>query len=236
MNIALILAGGSGTRMGNVEKPKQFLKLGQKPILVHTIEAFLLNGNIDHVIVLVPDLWVQYTEDLIKNNNLLSDRLHVHEGGASRNETIISGCDFINKKLGIEDCVLVTHDSVRPFITQRIINDNISSAKSGVAVDTVIPAFDTIVRSVDGETIQDIPVRSELYLGQTPQSFKLSDFKEITSKLSHQELETFSDACGLFIKNNKQVKLVNGEQYNMKITTQHDLDLANSILRINNND
>lgn len=230
-----ILAGGKGTRMGNTEKPKQFLSLGGKPILIHTLEQFLLNQSFDKILVLCPQEWHAYTNDIIKKYIGEENRIALVEGGTSRNETIINGCRFIEEAFGLsDDDVIITHDAVRPFITQRIIQDNIDMVSKYSAVDTVIEATDTIVESLDGETIASIPVRSHMLQGQTPQSFNISELNKLYHSLSENEKNVLTDACKIFVMKGKQVKLVKGEVYNMKITTLHDLKLANAILAENN--
>ena len=129
-----------------------------------------------------------------------------------------------------ENTVLVTHDAVRPFITQRIIKDNVNGCLKYGATDTVVPAFDTIVESKNGETISNIPIRSEMYQGQTPQSFKLKEFISINESLTEEEKAILTDACKVYVMKNKTVGLVMGETYNMKITTKHDLKIANLMI------
>ena len=159
-----ILAGGSGTRMGNTEMPKQFLMLGDRPIIIHTIEQFLINQSFSKIVVCCPKEWVSYAEDLLEKYNIDTERVEVTAGGATRNDTIINGCKLIEEKYGLTDKdVIVTHDAVRPFVNQRILDDNIKAAKKYDAVDTVIPATDTIVYSKDGKIITEIPDRKECY-------------------------------------------------------------------------
>lgn len=227
-----ILAGGKGTRMGNTEKPKQFLNLGNKPILIHTLEQFLLNPVFVKILVLCPQEWIAYSKDIIKKYLGEQDRVVLIKGGSSRNETIINGCRFIEQEYGLqEDDVIVTHDAVRPFVNQRILRDNIEAAQKYGAVDTVIEATDTIVASVDGEVITDIPLRKQMYQGQTPQSFRIRDLMELYHSLSPEEKEILTDACKIFVINGRKVQLVKGEVYNMKITTLHDFKLANAVLQ-----
>lgn len=232
MTYVEILAGGKGTRMGNTEMPKQFLQLGTKPIFIHTLEQFLLNNEIDKIILCCPKAWMTYAEDIIKKYALNPDKIAVVEGGSNRNETIMNGCKYIEENFGInEDDIIITHDAVRPFVTQRIISDNIESAKKYGAVDTVIPATDTIVISKDGKEISEIPVRKEMYQGQTPQSFNMKQLMETYQSLTEDEKEVLTDACKMFIIKGKTVKIVEGEVYNLKITTLHDLKMANAILK-----
>ncbi|MCF0110515.1 MAG: 2-C-methyl-D-erythritol 4-phosphate cytidylyltransferase [Erysipelotrichaceae bacterium] len=231
MIYAEILAGGSGTRMGNTDRPKQFLMLGNKPILVHTIEAFLLNPRIDRILVVVPNVWLDYSKDIMNKYNVYTDRVHLVVGGSTRNETIMNGCRYIESQWGITDeDIIVTHDSVRPFITQRIINDNIDACLKYGAVDTVIPAVDTIVESTNNETITNIPVRKYYYQGQTPQSFGIAQLTSLYNALTEEEKDILTDACKIFTMKGHPVHLVMGEGYNIKITAMYDLKLANAIL------
>lgn len=230
MIYAEILAGGKGTRMGNTDMPKQFLMLGSKPIIIHTIEQFIVSALFNKIIVCCPKDWITYMNDLldkyIPNNDIV-----VVEGGSTRNETIINGCNYIKDNYGLNnDDVIVTHDAVRPFVNQRILKDNIEKIKKCDAVDTIIPAVDTIVESKDGETISSIPDRKFLYQGQTPQTFNIKKLIDIYSKLSDSEKEILTDACKIFVLKKKKVEIVQGETYNIKITDIHDLKIANAIL------
>lgn len=238
MIYAEILAGGKGTRMGNTEVPKQFLKLGDKPIVVHTIEKFLLNSEISKILVVVPEAWINTTKDLIKKYILQKDKIEVVQGGTTRNETVVNGIKYIEKEYGLNDeDIIVTHDAVRPFVSYRIIEENIQYAKEYGATDTVIPAVDTIVVSDNHNIISDIPVRDKMYQGQTPQSFNAKLLLDTYKKLSENEKNILTDAAKIMVLKGVGVKLVEGEYYNMKITTQYDLLLANSILKgMSNND
>ena len=189
MIYAGILAGGTGTRMGISNLPKQFLELGDRPILIHTIEKFVLEPSIEKIIEAI-DAYRPITEDDI----------------------------------------VVTHDSVRPFITLRMIQDNIELAKKHDAVDTVVEAVDTIVESTNGQFITDIPNRAHLYQGQTPQTFRCKDFIDLYGSLSEEEKEILTDACKIFVIKGKDVALAKGEYSNLKITTVTDLKIAKSMI------
>ncbi|MCI8291278.1 MAG: 2-C-methyl-D-erythritol 4-phosphate cytidylyltransferase [Clostridia bacterium] len=232
MNYVGILAGGIGKRMGKTELPKQFLMVGNKPIIVHTIEQFLINSNIEKVIVAVPENWVDYTIDLV-NKHIVNDKIVVIKGGADRNGTIMSICTYIKENYNINsDDIIITHDAVRPFITQRIINDNVEECIKFGATDTVIQATDTIVESKEDDIISNIPVRDYMYQGQTPQSFKILELMETYNNLTDEEKNILTDACKMYVMKDKKVKLVKGELYNMKITTPYDLKMANMMLGI----
>lgn len=232
MIFAAILAGGIGSRMGETDTPKQFLTLGDKPVIVHTIEKFTINSKFDKIIVLSPKNFINHTNDLIKEYFDDNSRIVVLEGGKTRNDTLINAIDYINDNFDInDDSIIVTHDSVRPFVTHRIIEDNIKAAKEFGACDTVVPATDTIVESVDSKLIKNIPIRDNYYQGQTPQSFKINKLSELINSLSESESNILTDACKIFVLKNEDVCLVEGEITNIKITYPYDLKLANTILK-----
>lgn len=232
MIYAGILAGGTGTRMGISNMPKQFLDLGNKPIIIHTIEKFLLEPEIEKIVVGVHEDWISHAEDLVEEYiSTFKDRIIIVSGGSDRNTTIENIIKAINdyKELTDED-IVITHDSVRPFITLRIIKDNIRLAKECDAVDTVVEAVDTIVESTNGEYITNIPNRAHYYQGQTPQSFRCKDFLSLYNSLTSEEKQILTDACKIFVIKGKEVALAKGEYSNLKITTVTDLKIAKSML------
>ncbi|WP_105994147.1 D-ribitol-5-phosphate cytidylyltransferase [Staphylococcus simulans] len=232
MIYAGILAGGIGSRMGNVPLPKQFLDLDGKPIIIHTVEKFLLVNDFDEIIIATPTKWVSHIKDILNKYGLNHEKIQVVSGGSDRNETIMNIINYIEETKGVDqEDVIVTHDAVRPFLTYRIIKENIDYALKYGAVDTVIPATDTIVTSKDNNSIESIPVRSEMYQGQTPQSFNIELLRSSYNALSPERKQVLTDACKILVESDKQVKLVKGELYNIKITTPYDLKVANSIIK-----
>lgn len=230
MVFAAILAGGKGTRMG-IDKPKQFLMLGSKPIIVHTIEKFLLCELIDRIYVGVHPDWMDYTDDLIKKYISEADRVCLVSGGGDRNGTIFNIVDVIEADFGdSSEHIIVTHDSVRPFVTLRIIRENIEAAEKYGACDTVVNAVDTIVVSGEGDLITDIPDRSKMFQGQTPQTFKMQMIKRLYESLTMEEKEILTDACKICVVRQVPVKLVRGEVSNVKITTIDDMKIAKALI------
>jgi 2-C-methyl-D-erythritol 4-phosphate cytidylyltransferase len=143
----------------------------------------------------------------------------------------MNSIEYIEETYGIDDdSIILTHDSVRPFVTHRIIEDNIEAAIRYGACDTVIPATDTIVESVNGRTIESIPVRDYYYQGQTPQSFNIKKLFNLITSLTEEESNILTDACKIFTLKDEDVYLVEGEVTNIKITYPYDLKLANTIL------
>jgi len=233
MTIGAILAGGIGSRMGNSAMPKQYLQVGTRPIIVHTVEKFLAHPQVEHVVVLTPRSWLGFTQDSLNEHLPRNHGVAVIEGGETRNDTLRCALDWAAAQFGTaEDHIIVTHDAVRPFVTHRIISDNIAAARKHGACDTVIPATDTIVRSDDGAFISMIPPRKSMFQGQTPQSFRCNKLREIMNSLLPEEEAVLTDACGIFALRREPVALVQGEVHNIKITWPYDLKVAHALLGI----
>ena len=233
MIFGAILAGGVGSRMNISDMPKQFLDLGEKPIIVHTLEKFKLCSRLDHIYLGVHPDWLTHTNDLIEKylGKAAAENVHVVAGGTDRNSTIFNIISDIEKNFGeSEDNIIITNDSVRPFVTQRMIEENIDAAIKYGAVDTVTSAIDTIVESDDGEFIKEIPNRQKMYQGQTPQSFKISVLKKLYSELTDDEKAILTDACKICIVKGYPVYMVEGEISNIKITTVSDYKIAQAMV------
>jgi 2-C-methyl-D-erythritol 4-phosphate cytidylyltransferase len=228
---AEVLAGGKGTRMGNINMPKQFLTLQGKPIVVHTVEKFLLNSRLDKILVVSPREWIHHTKDILAKWIGQDSRLVVVEGGQDRNESIMSGIRYIEEEFGIdEEDVIITHDSVRPFVTHRIVEENIDAVLQYGAVDTAVPAVDTIIESDESQNFIDtVPVRQKMFQGQTPQSFNIKKLVEHYQALNAEQKAVLTDACKIFSISGSQVRIVRGEYFNIKITTPHDLKIAEAL-------
>lgn len=232
MIFGVVLAGGIGSRMGNVDKPKQYLLVGDKPILIHTLDRFYIESEFEKIIVLCPAEWVSHTKNLIKKYMDDTSRIVVLQGGETRNETIMNSIRYIEENYGLtDDTIVVTHDSVRPFVTQRIIEENIKYAKQYGACDTAVAATDTIVCSEDNKIISDIPERSKMYQGQTPQSFNALKLKNLYESLTPEEKDLLTDAAKIFVMKGEKVHIVDGEVFNIKITYPYDLRVAEALLR-----
>ena len=233
MVFGAILAGGVGSRMHMADMPKQFLPLGDKPIIIHTLEKFLTSAELDKVYIGVHSDWINYMNDLLVKYipEGRRDMVKSVAGGSDRNSTILNIVAAIEADFGESDeHIIVTHDSVRPFVSLRMIEENIKYAKQYGAVDTVTAAVDTIVVSNDGSFITDIPDRRMMYQGQTPQSFKIGLLKDLYASLSDEEKGILTEACKICVVRNHPVYLVEGSYTNIKVTTPDDYKIAQAMV------
>lgn len=231
MIIAGIVAGGIGSRMGQNIMPKQFLKLAGKPIVIHTVEKFLASPEIDCVVVGVHQEWLHLMQDLTDKYFPEESRIAITAGGSSRNGTIKKIAEKAKEVYGAgADAILVTHDAVRPFLSLRIIKDNVEAASLHGVCDTVFGSTDTIIQSENQEYITGVPIRKTMYQGQTPQSFRMGLFDEVYDSMTEDELEVVTDACKMFFLRGHKVYLVEGDVTNFKITYPFDLKMAATMM------
>jgi 2-C-methyl-D-erythritol 4-phosphate cytidylyltransferase len=231
MNVALILAAGTGSRMGNTDKPKQFLPIYGKPLMVHTIEAFEINDEVDAIVISTNEEYIDDVKVMCKQYDL-TKVCKVVAGGDTRQISVYNGLKGVKEIGAKDDDIIIIHDSARPLISQRIIRENIECCKAYGAVDTVIKATDTIVKSENGQTISDIPVRKELYQGQTPQTFNFSLIWNAHEAVKNKSVPNVTDDTKLVLLLGHDVHLVEGDKLNFKITTFDDLMMLKALLKI----
>lgn len=234
MIYAAILAAGLGQRMHRQDMPKQFLSLGDKPILIHTVEQFLINERIDKLIVAAPSDWMRYTEDLLAKYNFTEKEIVVMLGGANKTESIKKVTDWIAENYTIQDNdILVIHDAIRPFVTQRIINDNIDLAKQYGAANTSIETIDALLTSQNGKVIDEVLFHEVIYAEQTPQTYNLKTLIDVFNHAAATAIDllTVSELPRLYISCGNTMHMVRGEYSNSKIVHPYDLRVANALLK-----
>lgn len=232
MIIAGIVAGGKGSRMAVGDIPKQFFDLCGKPVIVHTIEKFLSCSEIDIVITGINPEWKQYMNRLKDEYFENEKRLFVTDGGNDRNDTIFNIISAAKSIFGAkENNIVLTHDAVRPFVTQKIITDNITAMEKYDVCTTAISATDTVVCSENGNIVSDFPVRSTMFQEQTPQTFRLGEFLKVYNSVSEDDRKNITDACKMFYLNKYNVGLVDGDVSNIKLTYPFDYEVAKIIAK-----
>ncbi len=248
MIYAAVLAGGIGSRMG-ADKPKQFLEFGDRPVIVHTVERFMECDEIDRVIVMTPAEWCDYTRNLLVqyfcsasvgtgeemhegagSGSEEGGRITVAVGGQTRNETLMNAISVIEADGNLDDeTIIVTHDAVRPFVTERMIRENIAAARETGACETAFPATDTIIETDDNKYVATVPDRSRLWMVQTPQTFRAKKLRELYMSLTEEEKEVLTDAARIYVMKDEPVEIVRGESWNIKITYPQDIKIAEAI-------
>ena len=230
-NIAVILAGGSGKRLG-LRKPKQFLKMAGQTILEHTVTTFNLHNEIDEIAIVIHPMFYAEVEFMVSKNGWTKVK-KILNGGGERYESSLSAIRAY--ELDQDEVNLIFHDSVRPLVSARIISDVCASLRQNDAVDVVVPAVDTIVKvSEKGDYIDDIPNRNNLRRGQTPQGFHLNVIKRAYEIALKDPNFRATDDCGIVVKYLPETKvaLISGEECNVKLTNPEDIYLLDKLFQI----
>lgn len=213
---ALLLMAGSGERFGGLA-PKQFYLLQNKPIYRYALETLLEASVFDQIILVSHPDWVDIPHP------------YVIKGGKNRQESAYLGLKALDPK---PDLVLI-HDAARPFLTKKMIEENLEKASAYGAVDTCIPSTDTPVFAPDGERIENIPPRKAFFRGQTPQTFRYDWIMEAHEKALRDGLFGASDDCQLLLRMGKKVYITKGSEKNIKVTTEADLAIVEALFSQN---
>ena len=227
-NIAVILAGGSGSRFG-LDLPKQFLKVAGKKVIEHTIDVFEHNELIDEIAVVTRPEFISDIEQMVVNNHYAKVR-KILQGGKERYHSSLSAINAYTN----DDDNLIFHDAVRPLVNDRIIDDCVKALEKYEAVDVAIPVADTIIQVDEKDCIQTIPTRSTLRSGQTPQCFKRGVIHKAYEIALQDPQFVTTDDCGVVRKYLPDVPVfvVKGEVFNMKITYKEDLFLVDKLFQL----
>lgn len=228
MNIAIIFAGGTGQRMNTRTKPKQFLELHGKPILVYTIEQFQNHKLIDEIILVSLEDWIDYCEELIDKYKLTKVNTIV-PGGRNGQESIYHGLRKA-KELYDKDTIVLIHDGVRPLIDQETITKNINSVKLNGSAITVIPATETIIMTDESGQVETIIDRSKCRMARAPQSFWLLDIVQAHERAIKENKTSFIDSVSLMQFYGFKLYPIEGSIENIKITTPLDFYTFKSII------
>jgi 2-C-methyl-D-erythritol 4-phosphate cytidylyltransferase len=222
--VAVIPAGGTGTRMG-ADVPKQFLPLGGVPMLLHSLRAFDRAPSVDAVILVVPhEEQRRALTDVIERYGVKKVQ-KVVAGGETRQQSVYNGL----KETGPDVEIVVVHDAVRPFVTEDLIEQSIQAARKGGGAIVAIPLKDTLKQAGPDRQIQRTLDRNEMWLAQTPQTFRRDLLLEAYEKAAIERLQATDDAA-LVERLGHKVGIVAGTWENIKVTTPEDLVLAEAIL------
>ncbi|MGY1735352.1 SDR family NAD(P)-dependent oxidoreductase [Geodermatophilus sp. SYSU D00684] len=228
--VAVVLAGGTGTRVG-LSTPKQLLRVAGKPVIEHTIAALNNAPQVDEIVVLMAPGHLDPVRDILRHG-AYAKVTQLLEGGETRNATTRRAI----QALGDEECNVLFHDAVRPLVSQRIIADCVEALATHEAVDTAIPSADTVIRvdAATGGRIEDVLPRSLLRRGQTPQGFRLSVIRRAYDLAARDPGFEATDDCTVVLRYLPDVPIVvvRGEDRNMKITEPIDVYLADRLFQV----
>ena len=232
-NVAVVLAGGTGTRVG-LSIPKQLIKIAGKPIIEHTIAALQQSPLIDEILVLMAPGYLDEIRAIVRKGGY-TKVTQILEGAGTRNDTTATAL----AALGEEDCNVLLHDAVRPLVSQTIIAANVEALRTHLAVNTAIPSADTVIQVADrSETMADVLPRHLLRRGQTPQSFRLSTIRAAYEKAAHDADFTATDDCTVVLRYLPEVEIavVAGHERNMKVTEPIDVYIADKLFQLTSAD
>ena len=228
MNTALIFAGGAGRRMHSAGKPKQFLELHGKPIIIHTLEHFERHPEIDAIAVVCIAGWIDYLKDLLIRFHIKKVRWIV-PGGETSQESTRAGLGILEANCDPRDTIVLIHDGVRPLITEKVISDNIAAVREYGNAITAAPAIETIITVDENEDVTELIDRQSCRLARAPQSFYLSDIIAMHQKAMADNYDKMIDSASLMIHYGVKLHLVEGPAENIKITTPSDFYIFKAI-------
>ena len=234
MNVAVIFAGGSGTRMHSKSRPKQFLELNGKPIIIYTLELFDNHPEIDAIVVSCIAEWIPFLEKMIRKFEI-TKVAKIVSGGKNGQESIFKGLNAAKDVVGDDEhSVVLIHDGVRPLITEETITDNIRKVNEVGSCITCVPATETfIVNQPDGSL--EIPTRANSLIARAPQSFYLDEILQAHYMSQQEGKYDFIDSCSLMIHYGHKLGIVYGPVENIKITNPMDFYIFRALVEVHEN-
>lgn len=234
MNIAIIFAGGTGKRMNTKSRPKQFLELHGKPIIIYTIEHFSQHEDIDGIVIVCVKEWIDYCQNLVDKFNINKVKAIIPGGTTG----MLSRFEGVKKaaELYEQDTICLMHDGVRPLIDRDIISRNIDSVERYGSGVTVAPAIETIAVKGAENTVGEIIDRSSCQMAKAPQSFRLGDLLKAHQEAVSSGMTDCIDTAYLMQKFGYDLYTVEGSSENIKITTPTDYYIFRALMDIRENE
>lgn len=233
-NVGLIFAGGVGSRMNSKQRPKQFLELNGRAIIIHTLEYFERHREIDAICIVCVEDWIEYLKELLERYHFKKVKFVV-PGGETGQASIYNGLKAIHDNDEYKDSIVLIHDGVRPLISEQLITDNILCVKENGSAITVAPAIETIVSTDSKNSITKIMDRKDCKLARAPQSFFMKDIFEVHIKAIADGNTNMIDSASLMQHYGFNLTTVDGPVENIKITTPMDFYLFRAIYEIREN-
>ena len=228
MNYGIILSGGIGSRMNLNGTPKQYVIVDGKPILIYTVEQFEKCEKIGRIIIVAADEWIpQIKEWLVQYH--ITKFAGFAPAGETRQRSIMNGLDAAKKFNPEDTAIAALHDAARPLVSPKLIGDLVDGASEYGGCLPVLPLTDTVYQTLDGKVISQLLDRDTLFIGQTPEVFRLNEYHRINHSISLEELDTYRGAAQLAHQYGMKVHLIPGEYTNLKLTIPSDLQKFKAI-------
>ena len=228
MNIALIIAGGVGARMGQ-DIPKQFINVYDKPVIVYTMEAFQNHPNIDEIEIVCLEGWHEIVYAYAKQFGITKLKSVVN-GGINGQDSIRNGLEDIAMRHLNDDDIVLVHDAIRPMLSQDIISDNIRVCKKYGNAITVVPCTAAMLKTFDGLSSERQVPRDNLKTTQTPQAFFLKDILEAHKEALEKGITKSVASCTMYIELGRKLFMSTGSEKNIKLTTPEDIEIFKALL------
>ena len=228
MNIAIVLSGGIGSRMG-LNIPKQYVEVNEKPIIEYCLKTLFHHSEIEMGIIGVADNWQEYVQDCVKRVGA-NIPVFYSKPGETRQGSIINALKVAKENGTSESDIVLIHDAARPLLSDILITNCLKACEDADAVLPVIPVKDTTYLSRDGKHIDSLLERKTLWNGQAPEAFKFGSYYDANMKLSEDELNRITGSTEVSYRAGLKCVLIPGDTNNFKITTPEDLSNFESII------
>ena len=229
---AIILAGGIGKRMTNSEVPKQFIEICGKPIIIHTIKHFIESKHVSNIIVSCNPEYINYFEKMLLRYGI-KDFVAVVEGGKTGQLSIFNALKYIFKDCLVdENSLVMIHDSVRPFINKKLIDENSKVAFDYGSAVTAYKVTETVFKSKSKLYVDEILDRDEMFMARAPQTFNFNKLYKTHIKELEVGKDNNIDSASMMKKYGVDLKIIVSDLPNIKITTQTDLNIANYFCKV----
>lgn len=228
-NIGVIFAGGVGSRMHSKDTPKQFLKVHDKPIIIHTLEHFEKNEDVDAVVIACIEEWIPHLRNLLYKYRIEKVKKVVN-GGSTGQLSIYNGLCAAKEIAGDTNAIVLIHDGVRPLINSQLLTDNINCVQKYGSAITAGIVKETIVVIGEGGAIEQVPPREFSRVAKAPQSFWLNDILSVHEKALKGNIDNSIDSCTLMKRFGYSLHMIDGPYENIKITTPDDFYTMRAIL------
>ena len=226
MTVALIFAGGTGQRMNTRSKPKQFLELHGKPVIIYTLEHFEFHEEIDSIVVVCLKEWTEELRKSLRRFNI-NKVTQIVPGGETGHDSICNGLEAL-WGVAEEDDIVLIHDGVRPLITRKLISDNIQTVRNHGTAITVEAARESVIQSKDGMNVDREPDRDEVYIAKAPQSFYYGMIRKVYERAKADGIKSI-DSSHLLSIYGMPMHMVASTKNNIKITDPADYYMFRSL-------